>query len=58
MCLWRSVQDTMNSDATILEYILAEPSSWCLVIRRDAVDIVRSSGKQQIETWFLLPESR
>lgn len=45
----RDVQQTLNANAAILEYILADPASYCLVIRRDAVDIVRLSGKQKIE---------
>jgi CHAT domain-containing protein len=44
------VQQSLNSDATILEYVLAEPSSWCLVIRKNGTGIVRLGGKSRIDT--------
>jgi len=46
----RDVQETLNPNATILEYILADPNSWCLVIRRDGIRIVQLKGRQQIES--------
>jgi CHAT domain-containing protein len=46
----REVQGALSSNATILEYVLADPISWCLVIRRHSANIVRLRGKQQIET--------
>lgn len=46
----RDVQRALSPKATILEYVLAEPASWCLVIRREGVGIVRLAGKSRIES--------
>lgn len=46
--LWR-VQRTMNGNATILEYVLADPASYCLVIRATSVRIVRLPPRQRID---------
>jgi CHAT domain-containing protein len=49
----RDVQTNLSPNATILEYVLAEPASWCLVIRRDGLHTVRLAGRQQIEKLIL-----
>jgi len=46
----RDIQRTMSTDATILEYVLAEPASWVLIIRRNSVNIVRLTGKGHVDT--------
>src|SRR5215472_13635633 len=45
----RSVQEAMSADATILEYVVGEPASWCLVVRRNGLHAVRLAGRRQIE---------
>jgi CHAT domain-containing protein len=45
----RSVQQALNSGTVILEYVLDDPASWCLVIRRDSINILRLGGRKAIE---------
>ena len=40
---------SIGSDELLLEYVLNEPNSYCLVIAKDSVRIVRLPGRGQIE---------
>src|SRR5260370_32683895 len=44
------VQNSLSASAVILEYVMADPRSYCLVISRTASRIVPLAGKHQIET--------
>ena len=52
-----AVQRTMSTNATIIEYVLAEPSSWCLVIAATGSIRCASRGSRRSSRWFVLPES-
>lgn len=43
------LQDVLGEDELVLEYVLSEPASYCLVIDRDDVGVVRLNGRRQIE---------
>jgi len=43
------VQHSLDVSAVVLEYVVADPKSYCLVISRTDSHIVRLPGKQQIE---------
>ena len=43
------VQQVLRDDELVLEYVLSEPASYCLVIDRDDVGVVRLNGRRQIE---------
>jgi len=44
-----SVQHALNSHALIIEYVLDDPASWCVVISRDSIHVIRLAGKKTIE---------
>jgi CHAT domain-containing protein len=44
------VQHSLSSSAVILEYVLAEPKSYCLVITSTAAHIVSLAGRSQVES--------
>ena len=44
-----SIQRGLAPSTVILEYVVANPSSYCLVISRDLVRIVRLEGKSRID---------
>ena len=46
----RAVRRALRSDEMLLEYVLAEPASYCLAITRDSVDLVRLRGQKRIES--------
>lgn len=46
----RSVQQNLGPDQVLLEYVLAEPQSYCLVITRERIHIVTLADRQRIET--------
>jgi CHAT domain-containing protein len=43
------VQRTLSGEAVILEYVLGNPNSYCLVITRGTAQIVRLGSRKQIE---------
>lgn len=43
------LQDSLGASEAILEYVVADPHSYCLVISRSNVRIVTLAGKHQIE---------
>ena len=43
------IQDTLSPSALLLEYVLSDPHSYCLVISRAGARLVSLAGKQQIE---------
>jgi hypothetical protein len=43
------VSESLTSSAVVLEYILAEPRSYCLVISREGSRIVPLAGRHRIE---------
>jgi CHAT domain-containing protein len=45
----RQVQHALNSHAVILEYVLDDPASWCLVISRDSIHVVRLVSKKTFD---------
>jgi CHAT domain-containing protein len=48
------VRGALRHDEMLLEYVLAEPASYCLAITRDSADLVRLSGQKQIESEIAL----
>jgi CHAT domain-containing protein len=44
------LQQVLSGNAAILEYVLADPVSYCLVIRQNTARIVRLAPKQRIDT--------
>jgi CHAT domain-containing protein len=44
-----AIQGLLQADETILEYILAEPSSFCFTITRDRAHIYPLAGRKQLE---------
>ena len=45
----KDVQATISPDSVLLEYVLASPSSYCLVITHEAATVVPLAAKDQIE---------
>jgi CHAT domain-containing protein len=43
------IQQTLSPSAAILEYVIAEPHSYCVVILRDGFHVVALEGKAKIE---------
>ena len=43
------VQQTLGPSTVLLEYVLADPNSYCLTISQSVCRIVRLLGKAQIE---------
>ena len=44
-----AVRRALRDDEMLLEYVLAEPASYCFAITRDSADLVRLAGQKQIE---------
>jgi len=44
------VQQTLTKRELLLEYVLSEPTSYCLAITRDAIDLVRLAPKSQVDS--------
>jgi len=47
------IQAGLNADEIVLEYVLAQPHSYCLVIGRDSAHIVPLSDREAIESLVL-----
>jgi len=45
-----AVRKALRNDEMLLEYVLAEPASYCLAITRDSEDLVHLRGQRQIES--------
>jgi CHAT domain-containing protein len=43
------VEESLSPSSVILEYVVADPNSYCLVISRSGSDIVSLAGKEQID---------
>ncbi len=43
------IQQTLSPSAAILEYVIAEPHSYCVVILRDGLRIISLGGRAKIE---------
>ena len=43
------IQQALSSSGMILEYVLADPRSYCLTISQSGINIIPLSGKQRIE---------
>jgi CHAT domain-containing protein len=47
------IRDGLNADEIVLEYVLAQPHSYCLVIGRDSAHIVPLTNREAIESLVL-----
>jgi CHAT domain-containing protein len=46
----RQLQDTLSNSEALLEYVMDEPASYCLVITRTSVRIVKLPGEQALSS--------
>jgi len=44
------IQQALNNHELLLEYVLSEPTSYCLAVTRDAINLVRLASRTQINS--------